>query len=83
MLGALMGYAYYFSTSLILPMLLHCLNNSFATLSLYLMGGKLDSTDIEKADDIPLVFVITFTFAFGLVWYQILRVKNQSPFSSY
>ncbi|MBL0099594.1 MAG: CPBP family intramembrane metalloprotease [Saprospiraceae bacterium] len=75
MIGAILGYAYYYSGSLILPMIIHALNNSFATVSLYLSGGKLDINTIET-ENIPLTGVVISTILFSYIWYTIRRTTS-------
>jgi uncharacterized protein len=68
-IGATLGYAYFLTGNIIVPMALHCINNSMATLSLYFMGGKIDPTTIEASKDSITIFpvLIATTGAF-FVW---------------
>jgi len=79
LIGALLGYAYYLSNSLILPMVIHFLNNSFATVSLYFMGGlKVEDESMEK--NVTLLSVAISMMVFGWIFSLIYRdrVKPKS-----
>lgn len=74
LIGALLGYAYYLSNNLILPIVIHFLNNSFATISLYFMSGiKIEEESIEK--NVPLLSVAFSLLVFGWVFSLIYRNK--------
>ncbi len=77
-IGVILGYAYYYSGSLILPMILHALNNSMATTSLYLAGGDMSVAEGLPAEEIPLMSVLFSTVIFAGVFYYIRSVyKNK------
>lgn len=75
-LGAILGYAYYYSGSLWVPILLHFLNNALPLVTIYFMGEDLGAVDPENAP------VITHVVAFGsllitsAVLYFMNRIKN-------
>ncbi len=50
-LGAFLGYSYHYTGRLIVPILLHLINNSLQVISLYIIGG----VDVEQLSDIPEV----------------------------
>jgi membrane protease YdiL (CAAX protease family) len=63
LIGATLGYAYWLSGSLILSVILHALNNSLATISLYFMGGELNLSDKtnNNIEEIPIMVVLVMT----------------------
>lgn len=77
-IGLVLGYAYHYSGSLILPMIIHILNNSLATVSLYLSGGKLSPEEIP-AENIPLAGVLVSTCIFTLLMVQIRKISQNKP----
>jgi membrane protease YdiL (CAAX protease family) len=70
MIGCVLGYAYYFSQSLLLPILLHIFNNSFATVSLFFIGGQNESS-LQSESDISalsaIVSVLVFIWLFNII----------------
>ncbi len=79
MIGALLGYAYFYSGSLILPMILHCLNNSTATIALYFMGSNINVDNLDKEESIPIASVVISTAIFIGVWMYIKQVLKTLP----
>ncbi|GAB3650024.1 hypothetical protein GCM10028791_16600 [Echinicola sediminis] len=57
-LGALFGYLYLFSGSLIYPMMGHVLNNSFTLIMVYLSKLGMVNFSIEEADDFSWYSVV-------------------------
>ena len=76
MIGLVLGYAYHLSGSLFLPMFIHALNNSFATVALFFAGGKLDAEAIPK-ENIPIATVMLSTIICGLLMYQINTISQK------
>ena len=56
-LGMMLGYAYHFTQSMIVPVILHFLNNSIQVLSLYIIGIE-GLENLQEAPDIPIWAVI-------------------------
>jgi membrane protease YdiL (CAAX protease family) len=73
-LGALLGYVYYYSKSLFIPVLLHFTNNAILVVSIYFAPGKLD-TDLPSA--MPANFLVIFITT-TLMIYFIYLIKKQS-----
>lgn len=70
LLGALFGYLYYWSGSLIIPMFAHFVNNGFSVLMMYLNQRGIVDMDIESTESAPLPLVAVFTiFTMGLLYY--------------
>lgn len=58
LLGAVFGYLYLFSGSLIYPVLAHILNNTFTVVLIYLNKlGKIEF-DLEESGQIPVLFAL-------------------------
>jgi membrane protease YdiL (CAAX protease family) len=68
-LGLLLGYSYYYTKTLLVPILLHLLNNSVQILSLYIL--KLDPTEeLTGSEDIPMIAIIcSGLLTFALFYY--------------
>lgn len=66
MIGLVLGYAYYYSGSLILPMIMHALNNGFATLGYFLAGNKIEEQD-AVVENIPIIPVVISVLGFIMI----------------
>jgi membrane protease YdiL (CAAX protease family) len=56
-IGVILGYAYFYSGSLLLPMLIHAINNGISVVTYYIY--QPDIQDVKNADDnVPLALVI-------------------------
>jgi hypothetical protein len=78
-IGALLGYAYYLSGSLKLPVILHAANNSMATIALYVSGDKLDVASAGNTQqDLPLASVIGASILSAYVWLLIFKHRQKS-----
>lgn len=64
LLGALFGYLYWFSGSLVYPMLAHILNNSLTVLMVYLNKLGIVEFDIESPDQVNWLVVATGSLLF-------------------
>jgi membrane protease YdiL (CAAX protease family) len=58
LIGAFLGYLYYWSGNLWVPMLGHFFNNGLQLLGLYLYQQDVISFDIESTDAAPTTWVI-------------------------
>ena len=75
MIGVVLGYAYFLSGSLILPMVIHALNNSFATVSYYFMGQNAVAENTPEAN-LPLGMVLISTLVCAALFYQIYQISS-------
>jgi len=75
MIGLLLGYAYFLSGSLILPMIIHSLNNIFLTTSLFAAGGKIQTDDIQS-ENVPIAAVLFSLILFATLAYLILSITK-------
>jgi len=78
MIGVILGYAYYYSGSLILPMIVHALNNSVATFGFYFSGGNT-SPESVPTENVPLSAVVFSTIIFGWLMYYIKSMSYKIP----
>lgn len=74
LIGVVLGYAYYFSGSLVLPMIIHFLNNSFLIVSLYTMGN----VDLYKDQVDTQVSLLSLFISLGLFsWLFFVIYRNR------
>ena len=66
-LGLLLGYSYYYSRSIYVPIVLHFLNNSLQVVSLYHIG-EVDPSILENTPDLPMTLIIGSTLAAGTLF---------------
>ncbi len=66
-LGLLLGYSYYYSRSIYVPIVLHFLNNSLQVVSLYSIG-EINPSMLENTPDLPLTLIIGSTLAVGTLF---------------
>ena len=59
-LGAIFGYLYYWSGSLLLPMLAHFINNSFGLSMYYLHQQGITEQDVSEATSLPYSYILVF-----------------------
>lgn len=78
LLGALFGYLYLWSGSLVYAMVGHFINNTFTLLMLYLYQIGVVEFDIQGTDSIPLQSVLIFLIiGVGLVYVFIKTTKTK------
>lgn len=68
-LGALFGYLYVWSGSLVIAMIGHFVNNGFSLLMMYLSQQGIVTMDIDTPEAAPWPAVVGFTAAFGALAY--------------
>ncbi|GHM99502.1 hypothetical protein WSM22_09920 [Cytophagales bacterium WSM2-2] len=71
LLGALFGYLYYWSGSLLMPAFAHFVNNGFSVVMLYLHQKNVVTMDVESTDVVapwPVIVLSTLITA-GLLYY--------------
>lgn len=66
LLGALFGYLFFWSGSLVVAMLAHFVNNGFSLVMLYLYKEKLVGFNIDETESVPLE-TVAFFFIIGAV----------------
>jgi hypothetical protein len=82
-LGALFGYLYLWSGSLVYAMVGHFINNTFTLLMLYLYQIGIVEFDIQGTDSIPLQSVLIFLIiGVGLIYVFIKTTKTKEEAST-
>ena len=72
LLGAMLGYLYYFSKNLWVPIIAHMVYNAFQIVAAYLYASEMSSIDIEQIDQTPLGLIIfSIIFVSGIGYYFI------------
>jgi uncharacterized protein len=82
LLGALFGYLYYWSGSLIIPMFAHFVNNGFSVVMMYLNQRDVVNVDVESTESAPLYAVVVFTLVAGALMFYFKRfydTRNSEP----
>ncbi len=76
-MGAALGYLFYWSRSIYLPMLAHFLNNAMAIIALYFIGtGSLPEGMDETGSDNLMLFAAS-TLAVGVILFGLRRFYNE------
>jgi membrane protease YdiL (CAAX protease family) len=76
MLGAMFGYLYYFSGSLVYPMIAHFVNNGFTLVMLYLYNIGQIEFDIEATETLPWTQVLISVLVTGILMVAFRRSFN-------
>ncbi len=70
LLGALFGYLYFWSGSLIIPIVGHFVNNGLQIVMLYIYQNQLTELNIDEVESVPwTVFISTSIITIGLIFY--------------
>jgi uncharacterized protein len=86
LLGALFGYLYYWSGTLLVPMFAHFFNNAFGVMMIYLYHQKFTELNVEDNTAAPLQYVIlNIVLTVGLLYYiwKFYQQPRQSSNPSY
>jgi membrane protease YdiL (CAAX protease family) len=76
LIGAMLGYLYFWSGNLWIPIICHFLNNGLQVIGLYLYQLNIHHVDMESTDSAPLALVaVSFVATAGLLFY----CKNNLP----
>ncbi len=81
-LGMLLGYLFYFSRNLWIPIIAHFFNNGFAVIIYYLNNNKITNTDIDKLGSVRndyLLIIGSFIFSIVLMMsiYKREKIKKK------
>jgi uncharacterized protein len=66
MLGVILGYLYYWSGNILVPMFLHFMNNAITLIAMNLVHQKAITFDPNSSKQIPAVYII-FSFTISMV----------------
>lgn len=82
-MGATMGYLYYWSGNLWIPVTFHFLNNGLQVTAIYLMQLKVHSFDVESTESAPLPIVAaSLMLLAGLLYYckkYLAPIRREPP----
>ena len=81
LIGALLGYLYYWSGNLWLPILAHFFNNGIQMIALYMFQQGLHSMDVESTESAPLYLVALGAVIALALLYQIRNTLNPQVIS--
>jgi membrane protease YdiL (CAAX protease family) len=76
LLGVILGYLYYWSGNIIVPMFLHFINNAITLVTMNLVHEKAISFDPNSSKEIPPAFII-FSFTISMVLLYIFWRTNR------
>jgi uncharacterized protein len=79
LLGALFGYLYHWSGSLVMPMIAHFINNGLIVISFYLYQQGYIEVDMEKQEAAPWTAVIASCFVLVALLYLYKKFYGQQP----
>lgn len=72
LLGAMLGYMFYWAGSLWVPVIAHFVYNALQIIAIYLYFNKLSPIDIDQIDQTPVgLFIISIIFVFTIGYYFI------------
>lgn len=84
LLGALFGYLYVWTGSLLIPVTGHFINNGFTLFLLYMKNLGALKMDVESTQDIPLTMVLSSTAIFAaLLIFFYIEVNRKKPKRSF
>lgn len=79
LLGALFGYLYYWSGTLLVPMFAHFFNNAFGVIMIYLHRHDITDLNVEDNTAAPIQYVVlNIVLTVGLLYY-IKKHYRQAP----
>jgi uncharacterized protein len=83
LLGALLGYLYWWSGNIWVPIVGHFMNNGFTVLLMYLLQRKVITYQIDTEEAMPISSIIfSVIFTLGLLYYlrqQFLNTQTETP----
>lgn len=80
LLGALFGYLYYWSGSLLLAILAHFVNNAVSVIALYLYQEGAFTFDVESHESAPInIVIMSGILTVGLLYYFYKYYQDRKP----
>ena len=72
LLGAMLGYLFYWSTSLWVPIIAHFAHNAIQVIALFLYSNQLSRIDIEQIEEVPAsITIVSIILVLGISYYII------------
>ena len=75
-LGLLLGYSYYYTKSIWVPILLHLANNGIQVIGAYVSMQQGELTDIDQLPDQPYYFAVISALITGAIFYVAANRSN-------
>jgi hypothetical protein len=79
LLGALFGYLYFWSGSLLVPMFAHFLNNGFTLVWMYLYNKGIHQVNVDTVEEISIFWVIGSLSAVGILGVYLVQLCRPGP----
>jgi len=81
-IGLILGYAYYWTKSLWIPMLLHFINNSVPTFMLYWAGDDIEGLEAQAQSPQLIPMIALVAISCFLCYLMVNNIKTQVDQSS-
>ena len=78
-LGVTFGYLYFWSGNLLIPILVHFLNNALTLIAINLYKQRILDVDPESAESIPAYSIIISLIFFSVLLFTFKKFKKQTP----
>jgi uncharacterized protein len=79
LLGVVLGYLYYWSGNILVPMFLHFMNNAITLISMNLVHERKIDFDLNSSKQIPAIYII-FSFTISMVLlYMFWKISQENP----
>ena len=82
-LGVIFGYLYYWSGSLVLPILAHFINNGFSLIMVYSFQLGMINEDVTETNSLPNSYILVFLLLGGAGFWYLHRFFTTSSPQSY
>lgn len=77
-LGLIMGYVYYWSSSIFVPIIIHFSNNLLLLISAYYVQDAVKQTDLEQIPEIPLYILLLSAISVFIIRHKLINLKDNS-----
>ena len=82
-LGLFLGYIYYWTKNIWVPIVLHLINNGVQVILIYLGQQGVVDVDVESEFNAPLGLTLGMTLIFGIACYYFYQNNHQKNLDSY
>lgn len=77
-LGLIIGYLYFWSSSILVPIVIHFSNNLMLLISAYFMQDAVKQTDLQQIPEIPLFILLLSAISVFIIRQKLINLKNES-----
>lgn len=77
-LGLIMGYLYHWSSSILVPVLIHFMNNLMLLISAYFMQDAVNQADLKQIPEIPLYILLLSAISVFIIRQKLINLKEES-----